>query len=148
MNSSAAGVALAAGVGLCALSATPATAAFAFTDCSQAAAYGVHNVPADSPSYGAHLDDDADGLACESADFPFDPTRIPVEISPGVYQHHIYDWVPGAGPYSQMGEVPVGGADTGAAVGSSSGPSGPAAVGGLLLAAGAAVAVRRRGAPA
>ena len=36
-----------------------------------------------------------------------------IETSPGVYEHHIYDWVPGAGPgsdqFSQVGQVPVGG---------------------------------------
>ncbi|WP_188537035.1 excalibur calcium-binding domain-containing protein [Kocuria dechangensis] len=152
-KSAAAGVALAAGVGLSALSMTPASAAFVFTDCSQAAGFGVYNIPAGSPSYSAALDDDADGVACESADWPFDPTRIPIETSPGVYEHHIYDWVPGAGPgsdqFSQVDQVPVGGADTGVTVEESSSVSG-LALGGLALAAaaGTTLVVRRRGARA
>ena len=161
MKNSAAGVAAAA-IGLTALTAAPAAAApgdpMVFTDCATAAGYGVHNIPVGSVSYSESLvDDDGDGIVCESAEWAYDPTRIPVENESGGYTHTIIDWVPGAGPgpdaqpgevpgvdpYTQVGEVPVGGADTGAAVDARSGA--PALAGGLVLvAAAAAVTVRRR----
>ncbi|MFI7480780.1 excalibur calcium-binding domain-containing protein [Kocuria sp. M1R5S2] len=152
MNKHTAGAALAVAVGLSALTVVPATAAtgdpMVFTDCATAAGYGVHNIPVGSPSYSAGLlDEDGDGVVCEDAQWPYDPTRIPVEVAPGEYRHTIIDWVPGAGPgtdgFSQVGQVPVGGADTGVAV--DEGVSGPVLGGlGLLAAAGAAVALRRR----
>ena len=164
MKHSAAGVAAAVAIGLTALTAAPAAAApgdpMVFTDCATAAGYGVHNIPVGSVSYNESLvDDDGDGIVCESAEWTYDPTRIPVENESGGYTHTIIDWVPGAGPgpdaqpgevpgadpYTQVGEVPVGGADTGAAVDAGAGTSGLAAAGLLVLAAGAAVAVRRRG---
>jgi hypothetical protein len=162
MKNSAAGVAAAA-IGLAVLTAGPATAApgdaMVFTDCATAAGYGVHNIPVGSVSYSTSLvDDDGDGVVCESAEWSYDPTRIPVENASGGWSHTVIDWVPGAGPgpdaqpgevpgedpYTQVGEVPVGGADTGAAVDDGSGA--PVLAGGLALAAAAAVAVRRRGA--
>ncbi|MFI7494139.1 excalibur calcium-binding domain-containing protein [Kocuria sp. M4R2S49] len=166
MKNSAAGVAAAAAIGLTALTAAPAAAApgdpMVFTDCATAAGYGVHNIPVGSVSYSASLvDDDGDGIVCESAEWAYDPTRIPVENASGGYTHTIVDWIPGAGPgpdaqpgevpgidpYTQVGEVPMGGADTGAAVDTGAGTSGLAAAGVLALAAaGAAVAVRRRSA--
>ncbi len=163
MKNSAAGVATAAAIGLAALTAAPAAAApgdpMVFTDCATAAGYGVHNIPVGSVGHSTSLvDDDGDGIVCESAEWAYDPTRIPVENESGGYSHTVIDWVPGAGPgpdaqpgevpgadpYTQVGEVPVGGADTGAAADTGSG--GPVLAGGLALAAAAAaVAVRRRG---
>ena len=163
MKNSAAGVA-AAVIGLVVLTAGPATAApgdaMVFTDCATAAGYGVHNIPVGSVSYSTSLvDDDGDGVVCESAEWSYDPTRIPVENASGGWSHTVIDWVPGAGPgpdaqpgevpgedpYTQVDEVPVGGADTGAAVDAGSGA--PLLAGGLAVAAAAAaVAVRRRGA--
>ncbi|GAA1763976.1 excalibur calcium-binding domain-containing protein [Kocuria aegyptia] len=173
MKNSAAGVATAAAIGFAALTAAPAAAApgdpMVFTDCATANQYGVYNIPVGSVSYSSSLvDDDGDGIVCESAEWTYDPTRIPVENESGGYTHTIIDWVPGAGPgpdaqpgqvpgvdtqpggmpaadpYTQVGEVPVGGADTGAAVDAGSG--GLAAAGAVLAlaVAGAAVAVRRR----
>lgn len=164
MKNSAAGVAAAA-IGLAILTAGPATAApgdaMVFTDCATAAGYGVHNIPVGSVSYSTSLvDDDGDGVVCESAEWAYDPTRIPVENASGGWSHTVIDWVPGAGPgpdaqpgevpgedpYTQVDEVPVGGADTGAAVDAGSGASGLALAGGLaLVAGGTAVAMRRRG---
>ncbi|WP_424347755.1 hypothetical protein [Kocuria sp. CH-021] len=164
MKHSAAGAAVATAIGLAALTAAPAAAApgdpMVFTDCATAAGYGVHNIPVGSVSHSASLvDDDGDGIVCESAEWSYDPTRIPVENESGGYTHTIVDWIPGAGPgpdaqpgevpgadpYTQVGEVPVGGADTGAAVQEGAAAGGPAAAGLLVLgAAGAAVAVRRR----
>lgn len=152
MNKNTAGASLAVAVGLSALTAVPAAAAtgdpMVFTDCATAAGYGVHNIPVGSPSYSAGLvDEDGDGVVCEDAQWPYDPTRIPVEIAPGEYRHTIIDWIPGAGPgtdgFSQVGQVPVGGADTGVTVEKDSGASG-FALGGLGLLAAAAVALRRR----
>lgn len=163
MKNSAAGVAAAA-IGIAVLTAGPATAApgdaMVFTDCATAAGYGVHNIPVGSVSYSTSLiDDDGDGVVCESAEWAYDPTRIPVENAAGGWSHTVVDWIPGAGPgpdaqpgevpgedpYTQVDEVPVGGADTGAAVDARSGA--PALAGGLVLvAAAAAVTVRRRGA--
>lgn len=163
MKNSAAGVAAAA-IGIAVLTAGPATAApgdaMVFTDCDTAAGYGVHNIPVGSVSYSTSLvDDDGDGVVCESAEWAYDPTRIPVENAAGGWNHTVVDWIPGAGPgpdaqpgevpgedpYTQVDEVPVGGADTGAAVDARSGA--PALAGGLVLvAAAAAVTVRRRGA--
>ena len=135
MKNSAAGVAAAA-IGLAVLTAGPATAApgdaMVFTDCATAAGYGVHNIPVGSVSYSTSLvDDDGDGVVCESAEWPYDPTRIPVENASGGWSHTVIDWVPGA------------------AVDAGSGA--PVLAGGLALAAvasaaAAAVAVRRRGA--
>ncbi|MEX5302607.1 excalibur calcium-binding domain-containing protein [Kocuria sabuli] len=162
MNKNTAGAALAVAIGFSALAAAPAAAApgdpMVFSDCATANQYGVHNIPVGSVSYSASLvDDDGDGIVCESAEWTYDPTRIPVENESGGYTHTIIDWIPGAGPgpdaqpgvvpgvdpYTQVGEVPVGGADTGAAVEEGSGTSGLVLGGGLALAA-AAVAVRRR----
>lgn len=168
MKNSAAGVA-AATIGLAVLTAAPAAAApgdpMVFTDCATAAGYGVHNIPVGSVSHSPGLvDDDGDGIVCESAEWAYDPTRIPVENESGGYTHTIIDWIPGAGPgpdaqpgqvpgavpgadpYTQVDEVPVGGADTGAVVDDGSAASGPVLAGGLaLVAAAAAAAVRRRG---
>lgn len=154
MKKSTAGAAVAtAAMGFSVLTAAPATAAtgdlMVFSDCATAAGYGVHNIPVGSASYSMSLvDEDGDGVVCESADWPYDPTRIPVEVSPGVWQHRIIDWVPGAGPgsdgFSQVDQVPVGGADTGVAVDETSGGTGLALGGLALLAAGGAAVVARR----
>ncbi len=171
MRTSTAVVALVAGAGLTGLTAIPASAAYAFGDCAEAAGYGVHNIPVGAPGHGPRLvDEDGDGIVCEDDFWPYDPTRVPIEVAPGQFEHHIYDRVPGAGPtlpapgaqqdhvvdevpgswdvpadgYSQMDRVPVGGADTGAAAGDGPGPA-PLVLGGLVLAgAGAAAAATRR----
>ncbi len=167
MRSTAAGVA--AAIGFVALTAAPAAAApgdaMVFTDCATAGQYGVHNIPVGSVSYSESLvDEDGDGIVCESADWSYDPTRIPVENESGGYTHTIIDWVPGAGPgpdaqpgevpgvepgadpYTQVGQVPVGGADTGATVDARTGTgTGALAAAGVLALAAAAV-VRRRAA--
>ncbi|MGX5357529.1 hypothetical protein [Kocuria sp. KH4] len=163
MNKHTAGPALIMAVGLSALTAAPAAAGpgdpMVFTDCATAAQYGVHNIPVGSVSHGPDLvDEDGNGVVCESADWAYDPTRIPVENDQGGYSHTIIDWIPGAGPgpdaqpgevpggdpYTQVDEVPVGGADTGAAVQDGSGAGGLVLGAGLALATGAAVVVRRR----
>ncbi|MCM3687082.1 excalibur calcium-binding domain-containing protein [Kocuria rosea] len=113
-----------------------------FDNCTEARAAGRVNIPVGDPAYGLHLDADRDGFGCD-ADGTDD----------GISFHEIIDWVPAewnTGQYDQMGQVPVGGADTGVAVEESSTAGGLAAGGGLALAAaaGAAVVVRRRAARA
>ncbi|WP_309126383.1 excalibur calcium-binding domain-containing protein [Kocuria sp.] len=114
------------------------TSTAVFDNCTEARAAGRVNIPASDPAYGLHLDADRDGFGCD-ADGTDD----------GISFHEIIDWVPAewnTGQYDQMGQVPVGGADTGVAVEESSTAGGLAAGGGLALAAaaGAAVVVRRR----
>ncbi|MFF0990601.1 excalibur calcium-binding domain-containing protein [Kocuria nitroreducens] len=109
-----------------------------FGNCTEARAAGRVNIPAGDPAYGLHLDADRDGFGCD-ADGSDD----------GVQHQEIIDWVPegwansGQG-YDQVGQVPVGGADTGV----EGEPAVPdlALAGGLTLtaAAGATVLVRRR----
>ena len=109
-------LAVAAVVGLSALTATPANATIgAYPNCSAAAAAGKFNIPAGTPGYGPHLDSDRDGIGCESAT---------------------------AG--SQVAQLPVGGAATGVAQ-QPDNDLGILALGGLAVAAaGGAAIVRRR----
>jgi len=120
----------------------PPTNTAVFDNCTEARAAGRVNIPLGDPAYGLHLDADRDGFGCD-ADGTDD----------GISFHEIIDWVPAewnTGQYDQMGQVPVGGADTGVAVEESSTAGGLAAGGGLALAAaaGAAVVARRRAARA
>ena len=145
MKNSAAGVA-AAVIGLVVLTAGPATAApgdaMVFTDCATAAGYGVHNIPVGSVSYSTSLvDDDGDGVVCESAEWPYDPTRIPVENASGGWSHTVIDWVPGAahGHLVHLGVRVLGRHFPGHLAGG-------LALAAVASAAAAAVAVRRRGA--
>lgn len=78
MKKTTATVALAAAVGFSALATTPAMAApVVFSNCSEAAAYGVYNIPAGSPGYGSHLDRDGDGIGCENSTVVYDETLVP-----------------------------------------------------------------------
>lgn len=64
-------LAVAAVVGLSALTATPANATIgAYPNCDAAAAAGVFNIPIGSPGYGPHLDSDNDGIGCENSAAP------------------------------------------------------------------------------
>jgi hypothetical protein len=64
-------LAVAAVVGLSALTATPASATVgAYPNCDAAAAVGVFNIQAGSPGYGTHLDSDRDGIGCENPAAP------------------------------------------------------------------------------
>ena len=123
---------------------TTGSSPFVFDNCSQAASFGVYNIPVGSPGYGPHLDSDLDGIGCENGNYVYDSSLVPVETAPGEYQHEIVDRVP-AGGYDQVAQVPVGGADTGVIVEESSSVSG-LALGGMALvaAAGATFMVRRR----
>lgn len=109
------------------------TTTTSFGNCEQAALAGAVNIPVGDPRYAQHLDSDLDGIACETG------------------THEIVDYVPeywNTDQYGQMGQVPVGAAETGVVVEDGS-PAGSLALGGglaLAAAAGAAVAVRRRAA--
>lgn len=135
-----AGFALAAAIGISAVSATPAmalTPTGQFENCSEAAANGVYNIPASDPRYGAHLDSDLDGVGCEDADAaaPGVPVTVPAP-TPQVAQ------VPVAAP--QIVQVPVGAPATGAVQQTGDSTSFLVAGGALFVAAGASVALAKR----
>lgn len=142
MKKIAAGATLAAAVGFSALSATPAMAApFVFDNCSQAASYGVYNIPAGSPGYGTHLDQPVDGVGCEKDGVAYNANLVPAGDV-------VADPVPPAVEGPQVDQVPVGGADAGVTP-ESTNDMGALAVGGglaLMAAAGGTYVVRRRNA--
>ena len=75
MRRSVAGSALIAAVGFSALTAAPASALSfpLFESCDAAAGAGVYNIPVGDPRYTPELDSDADGVACENADYAYVP---------------------------------------------------------------------------
>lgn len=110
-----------------------------FDNCTEARAAGRVNIPVGDPAYAPHLDRDLDGIGCEQGGDDEAETGTDV----------IVDYVPeswGNGQYNQVGQVPVGGAETGVAVESENTVSGLAVAGGLTLvaAAGASLLARRR----
>lgn len=140
MKKIAAGATLAAAVGFSALSATPAVAApIVFDNCTQAASYGVYNIPAGSPGYGPHLDSDSDTIGCENGSVAYNANLVPDD--------GVADPVPPTSEEPQVGQMPVGGANTGVTPESSTTSMGALALGsGLVLvaAAGGTYVVRRR----
>ncbi|MFF1254813.1 excalibur calcium-binding domain-containing protein [Pseudarthrobacter sp. NPDC058329] len=142
-------LAVAAVVGLSALTATPASATIgAYPNCSAAAAAGAFNIAIGTPGYGPHLDSDGDGVGCERAaeDGAVDQapvqTQAPVETqAPAPTQAPAQSQV-----RAQVAKKPVGGAPTGVEQESDMG-MGFLALGGLVAAAATAtVVVRRRSA--
>ena len=74
MKKTAAGLGLAAVLGLSIASATPAMAVVgAYENCTAAANDGVYNIPAGAPGYGPHLDSDLDGIGCENSAIAYRP---------------------------------------------------------------------------
>lgn len=135
MKESTATITLGAAAAFTALSAAPAHA-FPYQNCDQAAAAAVYNIPVGSPAYSAALDVDGDGIACESDLYVYRPEFVPGGTTE----------IRGAEP-TQVGQMPVGGADTGVAQEPAAGAA-PLALGaGLLLAAaaGGTLVVRGRG---
>ncbi|WP_457972346.1 excalibur calcium-binding domain-containing protein [Arthrobacter sp. D1-17] len=125
--------AVAAVVGLSAMTATPANATTAaFPNCKAAAAAGAYNIPAGAPGYGPHLDRDKDGIACENSAAGGGTTQVapaPAAVAQAP---------------AQVSQVPVGGAETGVAQPVSNGTD-FLALGGLAIAAAAgSILVRRR----
>jgi hypothetical protein len=143
MKKSSIALATAAVAGMSILSASPAFAVgLPFNNCSEAAAVGVYNIPANTPGYQPGLDADKDGTGCDAAGTPaYDASivdRIVAENTPPV--------APVAPQPPQMGQMPVGGADTGVAQTPQGDDSGALALGGGLVLAvlGGAYVVRRR----
>lgn len=155
MKKSTAGLTLAAVIGLSVLSATPASAApLPFPNCDAAAAVGVYNIPAGTPGYSPQLDRDNDLIACDNAAVAYDAnivaSLVPVAPQPTPTLETTVPMVPVAPqPMTpaapQQVQMPVGGAATGVTQDSTDN-TGVLALGGvaLLVAAGAAVTVRRR----
>lgn len=69
-------LAVAAAVGLSALTASPANA-LSFENCTEAHAAGYYNIPASSPLYRIDLDGNADGVACEDSSKPIGTVPAP-----------------------------------------------------------------------
>lgn len=122
MKKSVSVLAVAAVVGLSAMTAAPANATTtAFPNCTAAAAAGAYNIPAGSPGYGPHLDRDKDGIACENSAVGGGTTQVdtaPVAVAQAP---------------AQVSQMPVGGANTGVAQSVNNG-TGFLALGGLVVA--------------
>jgi hypothetical protein len=117
-------LAVAAVVGLSALTATPASAtAGAYPNCSVAAAAGAFNIAIGTPGYGPHLDDDKDGIGCEKAGASGTAAQAQAP--------------------AQVAKKPVGGAPTGVAQETDNG-MGFLALGGLVAAAATGTVIVRR----
>ena len=144
MREIAAGATLTAAVGFSALSAAPAMAApFVFDNCTQAASYGVYNIPAGSPGYGTHLDQPVDGIGCEKDGVAYDASLVPAANVVVTEDDDVVDDVVGD---DQVVQTPVGPADTGVTTESTTDLGAIALGGGLALtiAAGGTYLVRRR----
>ena len=146
MKKTSAAAVLATAAGLSALAITPSAAlspAPSFANCSEANNAGYSNITSESPYYGAHLDNDLDGVGCEDGTWADGSTTQPAEEVPIAQdwttiegdcwegwdpswgdgesgEHVIIDWVSpemeaGAGwtGDQQVSQMPVGGADTG-----------------------------------
>ncbi|CEA07031.1 Excalibur calcium-binding domain protein [Arthrobacter saudimassiliensis] len=158
MNKRIAGLSLAAAAGFTVLSAAPALASGGqptqppeppktpYTNCSEAAAEGVYNIPTDHPRYGTHLDEDMDGIGCEDSSKPM-ATWTPAPATGG--SNSGGSWMmdgSGAWTHQQVGQVPTGGAGTGITEEPQQAGAGVIALGGglvLAAAAGGTYAVRR-----
>ncbi|MBP2217967.1 excalibur calcium-binding domain-containing protein [Arthrobacter sp. CAN_C5] len=154
MKKRTAGLAVAVAVGFTALSATPALAvALPFENCDAAAAVGVYNIPAGTPGYQPKLDRDNDGFGCDAqGNPPYDASivaAIVVQNTPPVPVEEVVEapvvQVPAAPVPAQVGEMPVGGVDTGVAQQAGTDLGAIALGGGLVLTAalGGAYLVRR-----
>ena len=133
MKKSTATITLGAAAAFTALSAAPAHA-FPYSSCDEAAAAAVYNIQVGSPAYSTALDVDGDGVACESDLYVYRPEFVPGGTTE----------IRGAEP--QVGQVTVGGADTGVAQEPADTSASLALGAGLVLAAvaGSTFVVRRR----
>jgi len=122
-------LAVAAVVGLSALTATPANATVgAYPNCDVAAAAGAFNIAIGTPGYGAHLDSDSDGIGCERAG----AAGGSVTQAPAQSQTR-----------AQVAQKPVGGAPTGVAQETDNGMN-ILALGALVAAAATGTVIVRR----
>ncbi|WP_168796521.1 excalibur calcium-binding domain-containing protein [Arthrobacter echini] len=159
MKKSTASLALAAVAGLTVLSTSPAVAA-PFQDCTQAELLGVYNIPSTSSAYSTDLDRDGDGIGCENGDVAFNPNLVPTDPVPTATPAPTVDPTTPVVPMTpvapvtpvapQVGQMPVGGAETGIAQDTSDNTAALSLGAGLVLAAaaGGTFVVRRRTAKA
>ncbi|MCC9205532.1 excalibur calcium-binding domain-containing protein [Arthrobacter sp. zg-Y769] len=150
MKKTAAGLALTALTGFGLLSATPALAAQPpvppgpplppYANCTEAASENVYNIPSTHPRYGAHLDNDMDGIGCEDSSRPMPQPQGHLD-SNGQWTPSYVEQMP-----AQVGRVPAGGANTGITQEPEESNAGALALGGglvLAMAAGGTFVVRR-----
>jgi hypothetical protein len=133
MKKSVSALAVAAVLGLSAMTAAPANATtLSFPNCDAAEAAGYVNIPAGAPGYAPHLDGNSDGVACERGGTGSGTTNVaPAPV--------VGNQVP-----AQVAQMPVGGAETGVAKPVTGGTD-FLALGGLAVAAVAgSMIVRRR----
>ena len=148
MKASSIGFAAVAVAGVSLFSASPALAVgLPFNNCGEAAAVGVYNIPIGTPGYQSGLDADKDGFGCDAAGTP----AYDASIVAGIVQENTRATTPPAVPTTgptQMGQMPVGGAETGVAQTPENDATGAIALGGglLLAAVGGTYVVRRRSA--
>ncbi|MDQ0617309.1 excalibur calcium-binding domain-containing protein [Arthrobacter globiformis] len=132
MKKSVSVLAVAAVVGLSAMTATPANATTGgFPNCDAAAAAGAFNIPVGAPGYAPRLDRDKDGIACETPGAGSGTTNVAPAPAVG-------NQVP-----AQVAQMPVGGAATGVAQEPHNGTD-FLALGGLAVAAVAGSMILRR----
>jgi hypothetical protein len=144
MKKSSIALATAAVAGMSILSASPALAVgLPFNNCTEAANVGVFNIPIGTPGYQPGLDADKDGTGCDAAGTPAYDASIVDRI---VAENSVVVTPPVAPQPPQMGQMPVGGADTGVTQTPQGDDSGALALGGGLVLAvlGGAYVVRRR----
>ncbi|MGV0111810.1 excalibur calcium-binding domain-containing protein [Arthrobacter sp. CP30] len=131
--------------GLSVLSAGPALAVgLPFNNCSEAAAAGVYNIPVGTPGYQPGLNRDGDATGCDEPGTP----PYDASIVDRIVAENTVTTPPVTTPTvpQQMGQMPVGGADTGVAQAPQGDDSAALALGGGLVLAviGGAFVVRRR----
>lgn len=108
MKKTAAGLGLAAVLGLSIASATPAMAVVgAYNNCGAAAAEGVYNIPLGAPGYGPHLDEDSDGIGCENSSIAYRPAPEtapdPAAVTPNTMAPQVIQ-VPAGAPNTGVAE--------------------------------------------
>jgi hypothetical protein len=148
-------LATAAFAGISVFSAAPAFAVgLPFENCTAAANVGVYNIPLGTAGYQPALDRDNDGIGCE-ANVPYDAAivdqiladnTVPTPVPPVDTAPPVVVAPPVVAPEQQMGQIPVGGADTGVPMTPQANDAGALALGGGLVVAafGGAFVVRRR----
>lgn len=142
-------LATSAAAGLALFSATPALAVgLPFENCTAAANVGVYNIPIGTPGYQPKLDADNDGFGCDAAGTPaYDANAVALIVAQNTPTAPPVTPMPQPQPVEQqMGQMPVGGADTGVAQAPATNDAGALALGGglVLAALGGAFVVRRR----
>lgn len=143
MKKTTAGAALAAAIGLSALTATPAMAV-PYVNCDAAEAAGVYNIQKGDSRYGEHLDSDLDGVGCENSSYGLTP--VDTVVGEPTTDDVVTTPVAPVAEQPQIAEMPAGAVDAGVTAEESSNTGIVTFAGALALAgaAGATVVVRRR----